>query len=479
MPKKLCSFIIIYCIGFAAFSIYAAQVVVLNTCDLHGHLKERYRGFLKVATLIKQQKKLYPANSVLLIDCGDTTQGTYSSMFYQGSLMIDCMNYLGYDVWIPGNHDFDYGLPLLKKRVKQFKGASLIANLDYPGFRKICKGWKLFKKGDVSIAIIGMTVPDMGKSLLVPGWKFNTGCFEDGMKKVMPEVRAAKPDIIILAMHRGMYGHGGFSIHKFATRYPEIDLIMGAHTHRKESGRKIGPGTWYFQAGKHAEGLGRIIINFDKKSGKIRKISSSIIPVNHNTPDCPKLARIFDPELEGAAQNSRKLITTISFEGTKGMDSGFIEQRITGQMMLKLTGADVALCNTYPTRYKLSGKVPITLKRIFYWARYHDTICTLTLDRKTYQQILAEQKKLLKKNYRTIITYANKKAFASQTRIKAAFSSYAIVGAGGRFPKLREIAKNKANMLNNTGIVIRDGLCKFMKNYPKTVKAKAVETQSY
>lgn len=479
MPKKLCSFIISYCIGFAALSAYAAQVVILNTCDLHGHQKEHYRGFLKVAYLIEQQKKLYPADSVLLIDCGDTIQGTYSSMFYQGRLMIDCMNALNYDIWTIGNHDFDYGLPLLKKRIQQFKGTSLAANFNYPGFGKICKGWKLFNKNGISIAVIGMTIPDMGKSLLVPGWKFNTGSFEAGMKRVMPEIRTAKPDIIILAMHRGMYGHGGFSIHKFASRYPEVNLVLGAHNHRRESGRKIGPATWYFQAGKHAEGLGKVIIDFDEETGKIRRISSSIIPANHNTPDCRKLAEKFADALKVAAQSSQKVITTVSFENTGNMDSGFIEQRITGQMMLKLTGADVALCNTYPTHYKLSGKVPITMKRIFYWARYHDTVCTLTVDRTTYRQILAEQRGLLNKNYRTIITYTDKKTFASKSQIKAAFSSYALAGAGGRFPKLREIAKNKVNMLNDTGIVIRDGLCKYMKSYPKNINAKAIENQSY
>jgi hypothetical protein len=119
------------------------------------------------------------------------------------------------------------------------------------------------------------------------------------------------------------------------------------------------------------------------------------------------------------------------------------------------------------------------MKRIFYWARYHDTVCTLTLDRKTYQRILAEQKKLLKKNYRTIITYADQSTFASKSQIKAAFSSYALAGAGGRFPKLREIAKDKANLLHDTGTVIRDGLRKYMENCPKTIKAKAIENQNH
>ncbi|MDD5727266.1 MAG: metallophosphoesterase [Victivallales bacterium] len=458
MLKKLSFLFFCMELVFAGFQLYAAQVVVLNTCDLHGHC----RRFLKLCSLITAEKQSLPPDAILLIDCGDTIQGTYESMFYHGRLIIDGLNYSGYDAWITGNHDFDYGLPQLQQRMRQFTGAVLAANLDYPGFGKLCNGWKLFKKGGVSVALIGMTAPGMGKSLLVPGWKFDTGSFENGMERVMTAVRAAHPEIIILAMHSGLYGSNGFSAHQFAARYPEIDLVLGSHTHVKESGCKIGPDTWYFQAGKHGEGLGKITIDFDEKSRKIRKISSLLLPVTKATPECPELAKRFAPFLKKAGENGEKQIATIIFENGKDVDSGFTEQRIIGRMMLALTGADVAVGNTYPTRYQLHGKVAITLKRLYYWARFDDTVCTLELDCETWRRILAEQQELLKKNYRTIITYADRKSFTGKSRIKAAFSSYALAGAGGRFPLLRREAQKKERRLNNTGILIRKGLQNYL-----------------
>ena len=132
-------------------------------------------------------------------------------------------------------------------------------------------------------------------------------------------------------------------------------------------------------------------------------------------------------------------------------------------MMLKQTRADVAVCNAYPSKYKLAGTVSVTLKRLYYWSRYNNTIGTLTLDKTTYQKIMAEQKSLLSKNYRTIITYARKDLFSNKSKIVVAFSSYALASAGGKFPFLRRVAKNKTFMLKNTNIIIRDGLERYLK----------------
>ena len=132
-------------------------------------------------------------------------------------------------------------------------------------------------------------------------------------------------------------------------------------------------------------------------------------------------------------------------------------------MMLKQSGADVAVCNAYPSNYKLAGKVDITLKRLYYWSPYDNTTCTLTLDKATYQKIIAEQKKYFKKNYRTIITYADKDLFKKKSKIIAAFSSYALSGGGGRLPFLRSVAKNKKYMFKNSNIIIRDGLKHYLE----------------
>ncbi len=445
MLKKLCLFLLFLHTGLY---LYAAQLVVLNTTDLHG----RASGIFKIAYLIEQQKKLYPANSILLIDCGDTTQGTFSSMVLQGALMIKCLNYLKYDVWVVGNHEFDYPVKIVKKRMREFSGVTLAANLQNPYLAKAHSSWKMFSRNGIKIAVIGLTKSRMPKT--IP--------FAAALNKIMPEIRAEKPDIIILGQHEGMYAKG-FSIYKFMAKYPEIDLVLGGHTHVKKTGQKIGANSWYFQAGKHAEGLGRIIIDYDEKQKKIIKISSEIIPVNKNTPIDKKLLAQIKPDLERVKKIGEQKITTMIFKNTEKLDSSILEQKIIGSMMLKQTDADVAVCNTYPTKYKLSGKVKITLKRLYYWSRYNNTTCTLTMDKAIYKKIMAEQKKWLKKDYQTIITYADENLFKKKNKIIAAFSNYAISGGGGKFPFLRNVAQNQKYMLKNNNIIIRDGLKDYLK----------------
>ncbi len=440
MLKKLCLFLLFFYIGL---HLYAVQLAVFNTTDLHG----RISGILKIASLIEQQRKLYPPDSMLLIDCGDTVQGTF-----QGELMVKCLNYLKYDAWVIGNHEFDYPLKVVKKRMQEFSGTVLAANLRNPYLAKSHSSWKMFTKNGIKVAVIGLT--KSGMSGTIP--------FDAALERIMPEVRAKKPNVIILGQHEGMYAKG-FSIYKFIAKYPEIDLVLGGHTHVKIPGQKIGANTWYFQSGKHAAGLGKIIIDYDEKNNKIIKINSEIIPVKEDTPVDKKMLARIKPELERIKALGEQKITTMIFKNTEKLDSSIPEQKIIGYVMLKQTGADVAVRNSYPSNYKLFGTVKINLKRLYYWCRYNNTACTLTLDKALYQKIIAEQKKWQKKNYQTIITYADKNLFKKKDRVVAAFSSYAIYGAGGKFPLLRKTAQNPKYMLKNNNIIIRDSLKDYLK----------------
>ncbi|MDD5698658.1 MAG: metallophosphoesterase [Victivallaceae bacterium] len=478
MLKKLW-LLLLFC--FTGIYLDAAPLTILNTTDFHGHADGNDRGILKVARLIEQQRQRGPAGTILLIDCGDTIQGTFSSTVFQGRLMLKCLNYLDYDVWVPGNHDFDYGLKVLGQRLREFRGAALAANLDCPYLTGVCGSWKLFTRNGIKIAVIGLTRPGMS-SVLIPGPIFRTLAFDAALKRIMPEIRAARPDMIILAQHQGRYGRD-FSVYQLAARYPEIDLILGGHTHLDEPGRKIGPNTWYFQAGKHARGLGRIEIEYDRKRRRIIKISSEIIPVTAAAAADEKLSELIRPELQRAEKLGRREIAMAVFKNTAQLDSGLLEQHIIARMMLAETGADIAVCAAYPTKYKLDGAVPVTLKRLYYWSRYNDTVCTLVPDKAAYVQVIAEQRKALRKDCRMVIVYAGKDPFKTRDRAVIAFNSYALTGGGGKFPFLRSIAANRRHGLKNTGIIIRDGLKRYLAGKLLLVTGKpdgqiAVERQS-
>lgn len=458
MLKKSWWFLL-FCL--AGICLEAAQLTILNTTDLHGRVDGGDRGILKIAGLIGRERQRRPDGALLLIDCGDTVQGTFSSMMFRGRLMIRCLNYLKYDVWVPGNHDFDYGLETLKQRLDEFGGAALAANLDCPYLTGTYAPWKLFVKNGLKVAVIGLTMPEMSSFFPVSGRTFRTSSFDAALKRIMPEIRAAGPDLIILAQHQGIYGRN-FSVYRFAARHPEPDLILGGHTHLNEPGRKIGPGTWYFQAGKHACGLGRIEIEYDLKRRKIIRISSEIIPVTAAVPADEKLAESVRPDLLQAEELGERQIGTVIFRNTARLDPGILEQQLIGRMMSAETRADIAVGTAYPSKYRLDGAVPITLKRLYYWSRYDNTICTLTLDKAVYDQIIAEQRQALRKDCRTIITCAGENPFKTKARAVVAFSSYALTGGGGKFPFLRSVAADRRYRPENTGILIRDGLKRYL-----------------
>ena len=94
---------------------------ILQTSDSHGRIN--------ASAAVKAVYATYDSADSLIIDCGDTLQGTYSAMTDGGHDVIKSMNLLGYDVWVSGNHDLDYGEDVFLKRTAEFDGSVLCGNL--------------------------------------------------------------------------------------------------------------------------------------------------------------------------------------------------------------------------------------------------------------------------------------------------------------------------------------------------------------
>ena len=156
-------FIIIFLIIISFYKIPKENTfIILQTSDLHSHFNfeiDLNGGYLKLSSVLKKEvENAGGKKNCLIIDCGDTFQGTVSGTITKGIIPIEIMNHFQYDVFVPGNHDFDFSTDNLVKRIEEFNGDVLSANLHID---TSLLSWKSYNFIDRNIVVIGMTSPNL------------------------------------------------------------------------------------------------------------------------------------------------------------------------------------------------------------------------------------------------------------------------------------------------------------------------------
>ncbi len=461
------------------------KLTILQTTDIHGAIgDEKSPGLLQIAGAAE---RIQPD---LWIDCGDLTQGSFSASVDAGASMVEAMNAAGCDVWVPGNHDFDYGVEILAKRIGMFRGASLAANMKSNAFPMKTAAWKIFERQDVKIAVIGIVPPYLG--LWIEPEKLTGLELESpdaALECVMPEVMAAKPDVIVLAIHLGEFIAGRLnpdgklrSMASLSAKFPQIDLILAGHSHQTEPGKRLYPGAWFVQAPPLGAGCAQITVEVDptKKGDKVLSVTSKIIE-GKDQPESKKLLPILAPVRKQAAETGRKTIAKLDFE-LEPMKNGLMPNRLAELICLAMaeaTGADAAFSGTL-SNYKVS---PGTLneRELFLLAPYTDAIEVRSLTPAQIRTILRELE--TKQKTADCMTYMGftapdgidgalvlgktGKPIPETGRIKVAVNTYDAHGAGGRYPKLKEIVESVEPQESVPKADIRDALRSYLqKHYP-------------
>lgn len=279
-------------------------IALFATSDIHGNIESGDAGLLRLATVLK--KEISTAGGFeksIIIDCGDFSQGSVEASLTKGELIFDFLNYLRYDAIVPGNHDFDYGLGKLFTNSKKISSEVLCGNLLLPGAKKPFKDWEIINKNGLKIAIIGLTSPGMEGIDRVNNFSYKTSLINDAIKKILPEVVSKKTDLIILAVHGGLY-NSGWSLKNIVRKFPEIDIVFAGHTHEEISGKLLYSHTYFIQTGSRAEYLGEAIVKIC--NGK-KEISSRLIPVSGANIDS-ELAGKFKSSLDRLKTEKEKIV---------------------------------------------------------------------------------------------------------------------------------------------------------------------------
>jgi len=328
-------------------------------------------GFSHLATLIKQIQA-ERQNSILL-DGGDTWQGSATALYTNGQDMVDATKLLGVDV-MTGHWEFTLGA----ERVTEIIEKDLEGHIDFVAQNVINNQWEedVFKPyvikemNGIPVAIIGQAfpyTPIANPRYLIPDWSF--GIREDKMQDSVNSAREAGAQVVILLSHNGM----DVDL-KMASRVTGIDAIMGGHTHdavpEAIKVKNSGGQTLVINSGSNGKFLS--VLDFDVKNGKVSDFRFNLLPIFSN---------LIEPDKEMSAHidNVRKPYLG-SFNGT--FDQLILDALIDTQ------GADLAFSPGFRWGVSVLPGEPITFEHVM-------TQTAITYPQVTLNEITGETIKLV------------------------------------------------------------------------------------
>ncbi|MCX9531002.1 5'-nucleotidase C-terminal domain-containing protein [Vibrio cholerae] len=301
------------------------NVTILGTSDLHGHFmpwdystdKLNLSGSLsQIATKVKTIRQEQP--NVILVDAGDTIQGNFVETFKDEAIdpMMLGFNEMKYDVWVLGNHEFDFGLKVLNRSLTQFKGRSLAGNIQRPDGNPFLPGYTIIERGGIKIGVIGMDTPMTqvfaeGTNRL-EGMTFTNPTLEVQkiIKQIDPQV-----DAIVLVAHMGLENENDINntgVTDIANGNPELDAIVAGHMHTLID-KAVVNGVIITEPDKYGRALSRIDLQFEEQNGKFTLINKDSLTykIKDITSDS-KMESLYEPYHKRLREMANREIAQLS-----------------------------------------------------------------------------------------------------------------------------------------------------------------------
>jgi S-sulfosulfanyl-L-cysteine sulfohydrolase len=321
-------------------------------------------GFAHLATLIKRLRAGRPG--ALLLDGGDTWQGSATALLTNGQDMVAAAKLLGVDV-MTGHWEFTLGA----ERVKQIVDGDFKGGIDFiaQNVRTTDFGDPVFPPyafreiNGVPVAIVGQAfpyTPIANPRYFVPDWAF--GIREEEMQKVVDQARAKGAQVVVLLSHNGM----DVDL-KLASRVTGIDAILGGHTHDgiptptivdNSRGR-----TWVTNAGCNGKFLA--VLDLDVRAGRVGDIRYKLLPVFSNLlPEDPDMAALIATlRAPYAAKLGEKLTVSEGLLYRRGNFNGTFDQLILDGLMAE-KNAEIAFSPGFRWGTSLLPGAAITLEQL-------------------------------------------------------------------------------------------------------------------
>lgn len=255
------------------------DIVILYTNDVHCGIDDNI-GYAGLAFYEKQMKKQTPY--VTLVDAGDAIQGAPVGTLSEGGYLIDIMNELDYDVAVPGNHEFDYGMKRFLELAGELDCEYTSCNfMDLSDGQPVFDSYQMFAYGDTDVAYVGISTPEsFTKSTPMyfqdAQGNYLYGFCEDStgealyrqVQKTVDEAKAAGAEYVVAVGH---LGNGGvteqWTSKSVIASTTGIDVFIDGHSHETVPSEtvknKAGEDVILTQTGTKLAAIGRLVIGAD------------------------------------------------------------------------------------------------------------------------------------------------------------------------------------------------------------------------
>jgi 2',3'-cyclic-nucleotide 2'-phosphodiesterase (5'-nucleotidase family) len=421
---------------------------------MHGQVLPRdgTGGVAQLATVIRRE------NPDLLLDGGDMFTGTMASDEFFGKPMIEVMNRLQYAAVALGNHEFDYGVPELRARLKEARFPVLSANIS--GVEEV-KPFTILNVKGIRIGVIGLTVEDLENLTHRKNLKTITVTkLLDAIGATLPKMRAQSDFIVAVA-------HLSFDEQiRVAKAFPEIRLIVAGHPHVARA-TQVGQ-TLIVETGSRTEAVGKVEIRLSGKTPD--SMTSQIIPVRNVPPD-PEIQSIVAPyEKAVAARAAEKLgETRLDIRRSDSQESAL--NNLVADAVRETGQTQVGLHNIGGIRANLR-RGPITRGDVFDVMPFQDTVVKMTLTGTQLKQALG-RRVLAVSGLRVVwdmsrswpnqlisAALPNGQPLQDSARYTVAVNDFMAAGGDG-LVEFTQVAP-----VEDTGILIRDAIAAYLKAHP-------------
>ena len=257
------------------------DIVILHTNDVHCGIEDglTYAG---VSAYAKEMEAQYGADRVTLVDAGDAVQGGPIGTLTQGEYLVDIMNQVGYDIFTPGNHEFDYQIPRLLELTELLDAQTISSNfVDLTTGESVFQPYTVLDYGDVQVGYVGITTPESFTKSTPAYFQDENGNYiygfcegnngqdlYDNVQASVDAARADGADYVVAVAHLGIEETSApWRSTDVIANTTGIDVMIDGHSHSTIDGQQVaneeGEMVLLNQTGTKLSAVGKIAIDPD------------------------------------------------------------------------------------------------------------------------------------------------------------------------------------------------------------------------